>query len=111
LKKFKNFWYKRLVKFLDDYNLELYVRSQNPKDLEAALKHAFIMESFTSTRGKITETEQSNAIEKPDKQTIDRYGGRVRSVTGESDVQSTEAFVRQVVDRIQGVIEAKLTPS
>jgi len=31
-------------------------------------------------------------------------------VTEDNDIQSTEAFVRQVVDRIQGVIEAKLTP-
>jgi len=35
----------------------------------------------------------------------------VRSVTEDNDVQSAEAFLRQVVDRIQGDIEAKLTPS
>jgi len=34
----------------------------------------------------------------------------VRSVTEDGEIQTTEAFVRQVVDRIQGVIEAKLTP-
>jgi len=69
------------------------------------------MESFTSTRGKITETEQLNASEKSEKQPVDKYGGRVRSITKDGDIQTTEAFVRQVVDRIQGVIEAKLTPT
>jgi len=73
------------IEALDDYQLKLYVRSQNPKDLEAALKHASIMESFSSTRGKRTEAEQSNASEKPDKQSVDKYGGRVRSVTEEGD--------------------------
>jgi len=28
---------KAFIESLDDYNLELYVRSQNPKDLDAAL--------------------------------------------------------------------------
>jgi len=101
---------KAFIESLDDYNLKLYVRSQNPKDLEAALKHAFIMESFTSTRGKRTEVEQPNASEKSERQPVDNYSGRVRSVTEDGDVQSTEAFARQVVDRIQGVIEARLTP-
>jgi len=87
----------------------LYVRSQNPKDLEAALNHASIMESFTSIRGKITETESTNSSEKSEKQPVDKYGRRVRSITGDGDIQTTEAFVRQVADSIQGVIEAKLT--
>jgi len=86
---------------LDDYQLELYVRSQNPKDLEAALKHASIIESFTSTRGKITETELTSASEKPEKQPVDKNGGRVRSITGDGDIQTTEALVRQVAERIQ----------
>jgi len=58
------------------------------------------MESFTSTRGKRTEAEQSNASEKSDRQPVDKYGGRVRSVTEDNDIQSTEAFARQVVYRI-----------
>jgi len=33
----------------------------------------------------------------------------VRLITGDGDIQTTEAFVRQVADRIQGVIESKLT--
>jgi len=33
----------------------------------------------------------------------------VRSITGDGDIQATEAFKRQVADRIQEVIEAKLT--
>jgi len=41
------------IEALDDYQLKLYVRSQNPKDIEAALKYASIMEYFTSTREKI----------------------------------------------------------
>jgi len=60
-----DFGVQAFMEALDDYQLEFYVRSQNPKDLEAALKHASIYESFTSTRGKRTETEQSNASEKP----------------------------------------------
>jgi len=63
-----DFGVEAFIEALDDYQLELYVRSQNPKDLEAALKHASIMESFTSTRGKRTEAKLSNASEKPDKQ-------------------------------------------
>jgi len=54
--------------------------------------------------------EQTNASKKSEKQPVDIYGGRVRSITGDGDIQTTKAFVRQVVDRIQGVIEAKLTP-
>jgi len=106
-----DFGVEAFIEALDDYQLELYVRSQNPKDLDVALKHASIMESFTSTRGKRTEAEQFNASEKPDKQPVDKYGGRVRYVTKEGDVQSTEALVRQVDDRIQGVKKAKLTPT
>jgi len=87
------------------------VRSQNPKELEAALKHACIMESYTSTKEKKTEAEKSNAMEKPEKQLVEKYGGRVRPVTGDGEIQTTEVFVRQVVERIQGVIEAKLTPT
>jgi len=105
------FGIEAFIKALDDYQLELYVRSQNPKELEAALKHPSIMESFTSTRGKRAEAEQSNASEKSEKQPVDKYGGRVRSVTGDGEIQTTKAFVRQVVERIQGVIEAKLTPA
>jgi len=33
----------------------------------------------------------------------------MRSVTENGEIQTTEDFVRQVVDKIQGVIEAKLT--
>jgi len=33
----------------------------------------------------------------------------VKSVTENGEIQTTEALVKQVVDRIQGVIEAKLT--
>jgi len=69
------------------------------------------MESFTSTRGKRTEAEQPNASEKSEKQTVDKYGGIVRSVTEDGEIQTTESFVRQVVERIQGVIEAKRTPA
>jgi len=87
-----------VIEALEDYQLELYVRSQNPKDLEVALKHASIYESFTSTRGKRTETE---ANDKTDRQLLDEYGGRVRSVTEDNDIQITEAFITQVVDRIQ----------
>jgi len=60
-------------------------------------------------RGKRTETEPNSASEKPKKQPVDKYGGRVRSITGDGDIQTTEALVRQVADRIQGVIESKLT--
>jgi len=102
-----DFGVEAFIEALDDYQLELYVRSQNPKDLEAALKHASIYGSFTSTRGTRTEIESND---KTDRQPLDKYGGRVGSVTEDNEMQSTEAFVRQVFDRIQGVIEAKLTP-
>jgi len=59
---------------------------------------------------KITEIDQPNASEKSEKQPVDKYGGRVRSVTKDGDIQTTEAFLRQAVNRIQGVIEAKLIP-
>jgi len=39
------------------------------------------MESFTSTRGKITKVKLSNASEKSDRQPVDKYGGRVRYIT------------------------------
>jgi len=55
-----DFGVQAFIRALDDYQLELYVRSQNPKDLEASVKHASIMESFTSTRGK--ELRQSNQM-------------------------------------------------
>jgi len=106
-----DFGVEAFIESLDDYQLELYVRSQNHKDLKAAHKHASIMESFTSTRRKKTETDQTNASKKSEKTTVDKYGGRVRSITEDGDIQTTEAFVRQVVDRIQGVIEAKLAPT
>jgi len=48
-----DFGVEAFIEALDDYQLKLYVRSQNPKDIEAALKYASIMESFTSTREKI----------------------------------------------------------
>jgi len=102
-----DFGVEAFIEALDDYQLELHVRSQNPKDLEAAFKHASIMESFISTKGKRTEAEQSNASENPEKQPVDKYGGRVRSVTENGEIKNTEAFVRQVVERIQGVIKAK----
>jgi len=35
----------------------------------------------------------------------------VRSVTEDGEIQTTKAFVRQVVEKIQGVMEAKLTPA
>jgi len=88
-----DFGVKAFIEALDDYQLELYVGSQNPKDLEAALKHASIMESLSSTRGKRTEAEQSNASEKSEKQPVDNYGGRGRSVTEDGEIQTTEAFV------------------
>jgi len=96
-----DFGVEAFIESLDDYNLELYVRSQNPKDLEAALKHASIIESFTSTRGKRTDTELNNASEKPEKQPVDKYGGRVRAVAGDGDAQTTDALVRQLAERIQ----------
>jgi len=51
-----DFGVEAFIEALDDYQLELYVRRQNPKDLEADVKHASIYESFTSTRGKRTES-------------------------------------------------------
>jgi len=87
-----DFGVEAFIEALDDYQLELYVRSENPKDLKAALKHASIMESFTSTRGKITEAKQSNASEKTEKKPVDKYRGRVRSVTEDGEIQTTEAF-------------------
>jgi len=95
-----DFGVEAFIDSLDDYQLELYIRSQNPKDLEAALKHPSIMELFTSTRGKRTETDQTNASEKSEKQPVNKYGGRVRSITEDGDIPITEAFVRQVVDKI-----------
>jgi len=50
------------------------------------------MESFTSTRGKRTDAEQSNASEKSEKQPVNKYGGRVRSVTEDGEIQTTEAL-------------------
>jgi len=87
-----DFGLEAFIEALDDYQLELYVCSQNPKDLKAALKHVSIMKSFTSTRGKRTEAEQSNASEKPEKQLVDKYGGRVRSVTEDGKIKSTELW-------------------
>jgi len=95
-----DFGVEACLEALDDYQIELYVRIQNPKDLEAALKHASIMELFTSTRGKRTEAEQSNASEKSEKQPVEKYRGRVRCVTKDGELPATEAFVRQVVERI-----------
>jgi len=46
-----------------------------------------------------------------ERQPVDKYGGRVRSVTGDGELPVTEPFVRQVVEKIQGVIEAKLNPA
>jgi len=74
------------------------------------------MESFTSTRKERTEVEQPNASENSEEQPVDKYGGRVRSVAEIGEIQTTEALLqifilRQVVERIQGVIEAKLTPT
>jgi len=67
-----DFGVEAFIELLGDYQLELYVWSQNPKNLEAPLKHASIMESFTSTRGKRTETDQPNASEKSEKQPVDK---------------------------------------
>jgi len=67
--------------------------------------------NHSSTRGKRTEVEQSNASEKSEKQPVDKYRGRVKSVIADGEIQTPEAFVRQVVEIIQGVIEAKLTPA
>jgi len=80
-----DFGVEDFIEALDDYQLELYVPSPNPKDLEAALKHVSIYESFTSTRGKRTETE---ANDKTDRQPLDEHGGRVRSVNEDNDTQS-----------------------
>jgi len=103
-----DFAVEAFIEALDEYNLELYVRIQNPKDLEAALKHASIMESFTSTRSKRTESSSNDRTER---QPVDKCGGRVRYVTEDGAVPTTEALVRQVVEKIQGMIEAKLTPA
>jgi len=56
-----DFAVEAFIEALYDYNLELYVRIQNLKDLEAALKHASIIESFTSTRTKRNDSDQSNS--------------------------------------------------
>jgi len=85
------------IEALNDYQLKLYVHSQNPKDLQAAFKHASIMKSFTSTRGKMTEAEPLNASETLEKQPVDKYEGRVRSVTEDGELPITEALVKQVV--------------
>jgi len=106
-----DFVVEAFIEALDDYNLELYVHSQNPKYLKAALNHASIIESFTSTRAKRSDPDQSNSNDKSERQPVDKYGGRVRSVTGDGEIPVIEAFVRQVVERIQGVIEAKFTPA
>jgi len=95
-----DFGIEALIEALDDYQLEFYVRSQNCKDLEAALKHASIIESFTSTRNKKSEPEQSNNSDKSEKQLVGKYGGRVRSVTEDGEVPLTEVFVRQAVEKI-----------
>jgi len=46
------FGVEAFIEALDDHQLELYVQSKNPKNLEAVLKHASFMESFTSSRTK-----------------------------------------------------------
>jgi len=96
-----DFEVEAFIEALDDYQLKLYVRSQNPKDLEAALKHASIMESFTSTRAKKNDSDQFGSSEKSDRQPIDKYGERVRSFVEVDKIPLTESFVRQVVERIQ----------
>jgi len=53
---------------------------------------------------KRTKTDQPNASEKSEKQPVDKYEDRVRSITEDGEIQTTEAFVRSVVGRIQGVI-------
>jgi len=106
-----DFGNEAFIEALDDYQLDLYVGSQNPRNLEAALKHASIMASFTSTRSKRNDPDQSNNCQKSEIQHVDKYGGKVRSVTEDGEIPVTEAFVRQVVERIQGVIEAKLSPA
>jgi len=60
-------------------------------------------------QGKKNRDRVTSASEKPEKQPVDKNGGRVRSITGDGDIQTTEALVRQVAERIQGVIESKLT--
>jgi len=42
------------------------------------------MESFTPTRAKKSETNLLSSTEKSDRQPVDKYGGRVRSVVGEN---------------------------
>jgi len=44
-----DFGVEAFIEALNDYQLKLYVRSQNPKDLKAALKHA----SITLDRGGV----------------------------------------------------------
>jgi len=70
------------------------------------------MEPFTSTRNRgKSDGDQAITSENPERQPVNKYEGRVRSVNEDSDILVTEAFVRQVCERIQGVIQAKLTPA
>jgi len=60
--------------------------------------------------GEKNEAEQPNAREKSERQPVDKYGGGVRSVAEHGAVPVTEAFVKQVVEKIHKIIEAKLFP-
>jgi len=42
--------------------------------------------------GEKTKVEQSNASEKSKKQPVDKYKGRVRSVTEDVEIQTTEVL-------------------
>jgi len=59
------------------------------------------------------ELRQNNQtlVKNQKKQPVDKYGGRMRSAVEVDEIPVTEAFIKQVVERIQGVIEAKLIPA
>jgi len=69
------------------------------------------MKSFTSSRTRKTDSDHSNCGEKSDRQPVDKYGERVRSVVEVVKTPATEAFARQVVEIILGVFEAKSIPA
>jgi len=80
------------------------------KTLKLLLNNHPIMESFTFTRTKRNDVDQRSSTKNTERQPVNKYGGRVRSVTDDVELPVTEAFVRQVCEKIQGVIEAKLSP-
>jgi len=58
------------------------------------------MGSFKSARAKRSYSDQLGSSEKSDRQPVDKYGGRVRYVVKVDKIPVTEAFVRQVVEKI-----------